>query len=651
MLDDYARSSLRSFSAAAFDEVLDEECGEGYHRCQVGQECIPEEWICNGIMNCRDGSDEDENLHDCEALKEDRRTDRSTIHGICKKPYIQCPGEQLCVVRCDGVRECTEEYGFDESREAMCNNTMCREFHGVTVETASLTSPSFPALYEANLDCSYTISASDKSQRIQVTFTEIDLEGQPGSCLDYVEIFDGNSTQSPRLKISNFKKYCGTKVPGSRTSSGPYLTLRLRTDDLLNRRGFNMTYLIAPKSSPRPSETQTSQLRKQRDTWESDTNFAAELFPTNEDHDHDYEYDYDSENDHHSDQDYDYDQDYSHDDIYEEDNSQDIQNSSTDVVDEYEPPQSRTKKIFQVQDDNFFGLYKNSQLPDYFDFMQAAYFHQDVVQSNGHQGKDFIVQCSYDSRKCDWNDFTTFQDSLYGNCFSFNSIRNKIMNGTMPKLRTSSKTGHESGLKVTLFLDIQEYIGLFAQNYNARVLIHDPEIAPEMKSEGFPVPAGQATFIAARKNAVDRKGGKYDNCSSTWPEFLKFTEDFKNKWPRYSQERCLKFCIENELARRCNCTDGYDTQFSLDEKVNSGTAYYCKLTNRTQSRCREEVYLELRNGGANCPCPQACLTVDFRLQTSSAPWPTQSYALFCLQNAEISIETSHQIHDRNYKVK
>ena len=55
-----------------------------------------------------------------------------------------------------------------------------------------------------------------------------------------------------------------------------------------------------------------------------------------------------------------------------------------------------------------------------------------------------------------------------GNCFIINSIYNQT-EGVYSSLRNTSKTGKEFGLKLTLFLDKAENIGLLNHNSGAHV--------------------------------------------------------------------------------------------------------------------------------------------------------------------------------------
>ena len=70
--------------------------------------------------------------------------------------------------------------------------------------------------------------------------------------------------------------------------------------------------------------------------------------------------------------------------------------------------------------DNYFELYdeseRNGRLSDVRD---AIFFNQTTVQLNGHQKRDFIVQCSFDDELCGSINFTEYEDPTYGKCFTF----------------------------------------------------------------------------------------------------------------------------------------------------------------------------------------------------------------------------------------
>ena len=154
-------------------------------------------------------------------------------------------------------------------------------------------------------------------------------------------------------------------------------------------------------------------------------------------------------------------------------------------------------QFVNISENDYFTFYEKSKLPDFSDFRLATFFTQNEMKYNGYQKNDFIVQCTFDGKKCGATWFKTYQDPYYGNCFTFNSIRDRNLSNPV-FIRSSAKTGQEYGLKLTLFFDVEEYIGLLGQNAGGRVLVFDPETEGHVRSQSSAVGAGTITFISIR---------------------------------------------------------------------------------------------------------------------------------------------------------
>ena len=114
--------------------------------------------------------------------------------------------------------------------------------------------------------------------------------------------------------------------------------------------------------------------------------------------------------------------------------------------------------------------YEDSTAADYSDLRPFARFSLPELWFLGTQADDFIAQCTYDGRDCGPSWFKQYPNPIYGNCFIFNSIiGTKRGNGIYSEVRNTSKTGKENGLKLTLFLDKEEYIGVLSQSSAAQV--------------------------------------------------------------------------------------------------------------------------------------------------------------------------------------
>ncbi|XP_038067066.1 tolloid-like protein 1 [Patiria miniata] len=102
--------------------------------------------------------------------------------------------------------------------------------------------------YRSNLDCTLTINV-DSGRHISLSFQTVDIEGFENGCgsSDYLSIYDGSSIHSPRLAV-----VCGTSLPDyDVVSEGSAITLRFRTDHMVTRSGFVLTYSSIKNSKPK----------------------------------------------------------------------------------------------------------------------------------------------------------------------------------------------------------------------------------------------------------------------------------------------------------------------------------------------------------------------------------------------------------------
>uniref|UniRef100_A0A182NM22 Cubilin n=1 Tax=Anopheles dirus TaxID=7168 RepID=A0A182NM22_9DIPT len=93
-------------------------------------------------------------------------------------------------------------------------------------------------LYPNNLNCEYLIKLPIGS-RVEIKFSKFHLEQSESCKFDYVEIFDGSSTQDASLG-----KFCGDRVPPAFVSTRNTLLLRFQTDWSAPHPGFQLTYKI-----------------------------------------------------------------------------------------------------------------------------------------------------------------------------------------------------------------------------------------------------------------------------------------------------------------------------------------------------------------------------------------------------------------------
>ncbi|XP_069067650.1 cubilin [Pleurodeles waltl] len=102
-----------------------------------------------------------------------------------------------------------------------------------------ITSPFWPHSYTNSRQCVYTLWQFP-NERINLTFTDLELESQSGCSWNYIEVRDGASETSPL-----FGKYCNSTIPASITSSSNNLWVRFKSDTSVTKARFRAIYQIA----------------------------------------------------------------------------------------------------------------------------------------------------------------------------------------------------------------------------------------------------------------------------------------------------------------------------------------------------------------------------------------------------------------------
>ncbi|XP_063003684.1 cubilin [Elgaria multicarinata webbii] len=104
------------------------------------------------------------------------------------------------------------------------------------MERGAFSSPNFPEPYPMNVECVWNIPSSP-GNRLQLSFTEFQMEESEGCTKDYVEIREGSF--SGQL----LGRYCGNSLPVNYTSITAHsLWVKFASDSSDSRRGFQATF-------------------------------------------------------------------------------------------------------------------------------------------------------------------------------------------------------------------------------------------------------------------------------------------------------------------------------------------------------------------------------------------------------------------------
>ncbi|KAJ8018917.1 Acid-sensing ion channel 2 [Holothuria leucospilota] len=233
---------------------------------------------------------------------------------------------------------------------------------------------------------------------------------------------------------------------------------------------------------------------------------------------------------------------------------------------------------------------------------------KEELRTMGHQAKDFILQCDFNKAKCDYRNFTTFQNKQYGNCFTFNITQEQKKSGRV------TKVGSDYGLHLTLFIDALQYIGLFTEELGVRLAIHPQNIFPHPEDVGISVTPGFSTSIGLRQVELKRLGGRYGDCTNEGTKNHLSSDKYD-----YSIISCQKKCLLDHLKERCDCVNNiYDDYANIPN---------CKdnATQESQVRCQQQVEMNFHANKIKCNCPPPCHEYVYNTKLSTARWPSETY--------------------------
>ncbi|XP_006816276.1 uncharacterized protein LOC102803109 [Saccoglossus kowalevskii] len=246
-----------------------------------------------------------------------------------------------------------------------------------------------------------------------------------------------------------------------------------------------------------------------------------------------------------------------------------------------------------------------SSSTDYSDLRDVLTLNMSDVFKYGHQFEDFVLQCAFNENKCDQSDFSTFQNDRYGNCFTFNNVRNDALT------RRADKMGSQYGLKLTLYIEQDEYIPLYGQEAGVRILVHPSDITPFPEDDGITVAPGRKASIALREELHSSVAHPYSNCENN-PQI----DSIFGSQYNYSVQACRKTYLHQKIQQKCNCRD--TLWLSKDRPA-------CKITNTAQEVCRRLINFLDRRGVFENNCKEPCRKTTFKKTVSQSMWPSNKH--------------------------
>ena len=106
---------------------------------------------------------------------------------------------------------------------------------GKITSPGTIQSPNYPSNYPSSKICEWVIEFLE-GETIELDFVELDLEYNSACRYDWVEIRDGDKSNSSLIG----NKLCGNQTPQPIRSNGNQLYVQFRSDGSVTKKGFNI---------------------------------------------------------------------------------------------------------------------------------------------------------------------------------------------------------------------------------------------------------------------------------------------------------------------------------------------------------------------------------------------------------------------------
>ncbi|KAB1254560.1 Amiloride-sensitive sodium channel subunit alpha [Camelus dromedarius] len=218
----------------------------------------------------------------------------------------------------------------------------------------------------------------------------------------------------------------------------------------------------------------------------------------------------------------------------------------------------------------------------------------------------FIFACRFNQVSCNEANYSHFHHPIYGNCYTFNDKNSS-------NLWMSSMPGVNHGLSLTLRTEQNDFIPLVSTVTGARVMVHGQNEPAFMDDGGFNLRPGVETSISMSKEAVDRLGDNYGDCTENGSEI-----PVENLYlTKYTQQVCIHSCFQESMIRECGCAyifypRPHNVDFCDYRKHDSWGYCYYKLQDAFSSD----------RLGCFTKCRKPCSVTMYKLSAGYSRWPS-----------------------------
>jgi hypothetical protein len=181
----------------------------------------------------------------------------------------------------------------------------------------------------------------------------------------------------------------------------------------------------------------------------------------------------------------------------------------------------------------------------------ASDFNKTLRKTFGLTLNEMIIKCTFNQEACNLtSDFVEYFDSVFGNCFRFNSGANQ-----MP-VRKTKRTGRNYGLTLYLFTGIVPHTDparVFSINdefSGIHLTINNQSNLP-LPTESFDAKPGVCTSVIMEKTLVQSPPSPYSACTDIASQSSFLVDEIRALNFTYRRQNCLDLCDQYFIINEC----------------------------------------------------------------------------------------------------
>ena len=255
----------------------------------------------------------------------------------------------------------------------------------------------------------------------------------------------------------------------------------------------------------------------------------------------------------------------------------------------------------------------------------------------GKKIEDIIIKCTFKSQNCNLSqDFESYYDLRYGNCFRYNSGKNML--GEINEKKYSNNYGYFNSLSIELFIgSALTNDNVFSHENGYNIFISN-EITDSLYQEGISILPGTINKIRMQKYTLIKIPKPYSECTNDLNSADSYHSEsykklFELNMTKYHYKNCLLICFQRYLVRECECLYDY---FTISPNYSVRKCLINLDLTKNDTKCIDEkwqIFISKDSLLNECDCPIECEYNEYFYSLSSSEYPTRNYYNYLINSS------------------